>query len=100
MCADLQQMICRSDRGPCHRERLMSVRARHDQLVTMPACMCRSEQKSSCGPKLASQTQLAVEFSCVVDLRRKCCRLDLLRGDQDAQRNRQVEAPTFFRKIG
>src|SRR3984893_17695579 len=100
MRAYLQQMIGRSHRGTRCDQCFMRVGARHDQLVPMAACMRRSEQKPTCGPKLASQTQLAVEFGCVVDPRSCRCRLDLLRSDQDAPCNRPIEAANFFRKTG
>ena len=55
----------------------------------------RQRQRAAHRPQLAGQTQLAGKF---IALQRR--RVDLSVGGQDAQRDRQVEAPRILRQLG
>ena len=90
-----EQGVGRQDPQPRHQRGLRGVVRRQDQGARLAHRLAGHGQHPPHRPKLARQRQLADELMLVEPLR-----LDLARGDQDADRDRQIEATAFLGKIG
>ena len=82
-----------------HRAGLRGIGARHDELVPVPRGVRRREQQAAHGLELSGETQLAVELARHVSPAGVSRRADLTGGQQNSERDRQIEATALLGQI-
>jgi len=97
MGADIEQAARRQNGGTGNQRRLIGTRCRQDERAPGPGGGQAHRQGAAHRPQLAGQRQLAGKFMNVQLFRPDG---QLTRGNQDPQRNRQIEAARLLGQIG